>query len=48
LLGTPVAAEVSIGPGVQLKPVERNALLTHPLFTDMRPYFAVKSIFVHA
>jgi hypothetical protein len=47
LLGTPVAAEVLIGPGVQFKAVEGNALYTHPLLTQMRPHFAIEAVFVH-
>ena len=47
MLGTPVAAEVLIGPGVQFKAVEGNALYTHPLLTQMRSYFAVEAVFVH-
>lgn len=45
---TPFATEVSIGPGVQFKTVEGDALLAHAFFMQVWAYFAVEAVLVHA
>jgi len=48
LTGTPAATEVSIGPGVQFKTVEGDALMAHAFFVQLRAHFAVEAVLVHA
>ena len=37
-----------VRPGVQLKPIESNALNTYRNLNQIRPYFAVEAIGIHA
>jgi len=48
LTGTPVAGDIVVCPGIQIKPVESHALAADRDFSDMRPHLSVESVAVHA
>jgi hypothetical protein len=42
-----VAAHILIRPRVEVKPIEDDALYSHPSFTNKRSHFIVEAIAVH-
>lgn len=47
MLGTPVAAEVLIGPGVQFKSVKGDPLFSHAPLMQVWAHFHIEAVFVH-
>jgi hypothetical protein len=48
LTGTPVAALILICPGIEVKTIKSNALLSDRNFSEVGAYFDIKSVAVHA
>jgi hypothetical protein len=47
LLGTPVAAKVSVSPGVEFKSVEGDPLFSHAFLVQAWAHFRVEAVLVH-
>ncbi len=44
----PVAALIVVGPGIEVKPIECNSLLTDRNHLEQRTNVAIEAIFIHA